>query len=141
MCEIPVEVANEETVVRGIFHPYHTKGSKLHWNAFRPPPGRADVSVMRHDYLGPEECRVRAKVIGGTDKQYRGLASIRVRSVRDVGPDVVDSRDQFLGHADIMHIHVVQAGEPPDDGHAFELLRETCKRLVKAALFAAEPAS
>ena len=137
MIEIPIEVSDAETIVRGIFHPFHLNGTKLKWHAFRPPPTRADVSVARHDYLGTDQCRTRAKSVRSPG-EYRGLASLKVQAVRAAGPDVVDSREQYLGHADIMHVYILEAGEPPES-KVFGELRDTCKQLAKEATFRPDP--
>jgi hypothetical protein len=137
MVEIPLEVAGAETIVRGIFSPYHVNGTKLKWAAFRPPSERRDVSVARHDYLGTEQCRARARAVTSPG-EYRGLASLKVEAVRAAGPDVVDSRDQYLGHADIMHSHIPEPHEPPES-EAFTALREICKQLARAATFRPDP--
>lgn len=142
MCEVPFEVANAETIVRGVFSPYHLNdsGTKLKWAAFRPPPCRRDVSVVRHDYLGTDACRARAKAVGASDskRQFRGLAFLKVQIVRAAGPDVVDSRGQYLGHADIMHVHAMEPQEPPTSA-VFTALRDTCQELAKAAIYQPDP--
>jgi hypothetical protein len=143
MDDIPLQVAGEETIARGVCHPFHfnRSGNKLSWNAFRPPPGERDVSVMRHDYIGVDVCRIKAKELAGDDgsKVYKGLAFVRVSAVRTAGADVVDSRIVYLGHADIQHAPPVpERGEPPDS-EAFEALRKTCKEIAENSKYVADP--
>jgi hypothetical protein len=139
MAEIPVEVADTETIVRAVFHPYHLNRENLKWQAFLPPSERRDVSVVRHDYLGTENCRRHAKAMQSERKRYRGFASLKVHAVRTAGPDVIDSREEFLGHADIMHKHPAPPAGEPSTSQLFDELRETCKRLAQTAKFCADP--
>lgn len=115
MCDIPVEVANEETVVRAL-RECHVRRGKLRENVFRPMAGTDEVSVMRHTYMKSDSCKARAKGIasGDTNNPYVGLAAVTVESVRSVGSEVTDSREEFCGHAHISHGMVVPANEPPD---------------------------
>jgi hypothetical protein len=52
--------------------------------------------------------------------------------VRVLGSDVVDSREEFLGHADISHGIVVPEHEPPDPSLILRVraLREKARLLV-----------
>jgi hypothetical protein len=58
---------------------------------------------MRLDYMSADACKARAKRLENPNakKEYRGLAVLRVAAVRLTGADVVDSRINFCGHADI----------------------------------------
>ena len=114
MCDIPVAVASEETIVRALFE-CHVRKGKLRDNVFRPKAGTDKVSVMRHTYLKSDACKAKAKEIAkDSTNPYIGLAAITVKSVRSLGSDVIDSREEFCGHADICHGIVVPADEPPD---------------------------
>jgi hypothetical protein len=111
MCSIPVAVADHENVVRAIFS-NHVEKKSLRKNAFFEP--RDDVSVMRHSYMGSDECKKQALKIrpGNSGVKYKGLAIIGVKAVRDAKSQVTDSRTVYCGHAHISHgIHV----PPPDD--------------------------
>lgn len=114
MCDIPIPVADSETVVRALFE-CHVRRGKLRDNVFRPRPGKDRVSVMRHTYLKSDACKAKAKEIAkNPTNPYVGLAAISVGSVRSLGSDVTDSREEFCGHADITHGIAVPADEPPD---------------------------
>jgi hypothetical protein len=138
MTEIPVAVKCDEVIVRGICHPFHLNNKgKLKWNAFRPPPERRDVSVIRKCYMGVEFCKRKAQELTDPlkNKSYCGLAFLRAEAAREVDADVVDSRDLYLGHADIIHACSAPArGEPPPP-EKLEVLREACKHLVNSARF------
>jgi len=49
---------------------------------------------------------------GDVNNPYVGLAAIIVLSIRGVGSEVTDSREEFCGHAHISHGAVVPEGEP-----------------------------
>lgn len=114
MCDIPVEIDGAEKIVRAIKTPFHlkkNKSTKLARAAFRPPPGTDEVSVMRHGYMGTNACRAKAKEIG--QAAYVGMAALLAHGVRNAGAAVVDSRQEFCGHADIRHGIVIERDEPP----------------------------
>jgi hypothetical protein len=119
MCDIPVPVANVETIVRALRQFHLKKGKlKLRSSVFRPAPGTDRVSVMRHTYMKSDSCKAKAKEVftGHANNPYVGLAAITVESVRNCGSEVTDSREQFCGHADISHGIVPPADEPLDPG-------------------------
>lgn len=102
MCNIPFVIADDEKIARAIKTPYHIKKKtkKLRPAAFRPPPKRDDLSVMRLTYMGTNACKAKAKQIAGC--KYLGLAAIDAAEIRSAGAAVQDSRGQFCGHADIV---------------------------------------
>jgi hypothetical protein len=116
MCDIPIPVSDAETIVRALFESHVNKRKdKLRDSVFRPKPGTDSVSVMRHTYMKSHACKAKAKQIAADPTNpYVGLAAITVKAVRRLGSDVVDSREEFCGHADISHGIVVPADEPPD---------------------------
>jgi hypothetical protein len=116
MCDIPVVVANAETVVRALRECHVSRKGKLKDNVFRSMAGIDEVSVMRHTYMQSDSCKARAKAIasGDPNNPYVGLAAISVESVRSVGSEVTDSREEFCGHAHISHGIVAPANEPLD---------------------------
>ncbi len=139
MCDVPVPVADEERVIRGICTPYHVDSSgKLKPQAFEAPYENDKLSVMRGEYLSAHECKRRAQLLTRPGKLYRGVAVLRVRRVRAIGPDVVDSRAIYLGHADIVLPHKRPKQEPPGAG-IVKLLRDQGKALAKTASYYADP--
>jgi len=117
MCDIPVVVANEETVVRAL-RECHVRKGKLRDNVFRPAAGTDEVSVMRHTYMMSDSCKTKAKEIasGDPNNPYVGFAAITVESVRSVNSEVTDTREEFCGHAHISHGIIVPVDEPLDPG-------------------------
>jgi hypothetical protein len=113
MCGIPVPVANEETIVRAL-RECHVRRGKLRDNVFRAAPGIDEVSVMRHTHLQSDFCKKKGKEIAAGDQNnpYVGMAAIAVESIRNVGSEVTDSREEFCGHAHISHGVVTPVGEP-----------------------------
>src|SRR6202142_1172304 len=142
MCDIPIPVSSEENVVRAVWS-HHLSGNSLRKNFFRSE----GTSVMRHSYMGTEACRARGRSIqqGAPGLQYRGLAIIRVGKFREVNSDVIDSREQFCGHAHVTHGQAlsVQAGEPGeplfDDPTLLMSLDDRLTTLKKATQFFPDP--
>ena len=102
---LPKRVFGEEIVVRAIFSPYHvsSNGEKLKPKAFAPSPETDEISIMRKSFLGHDQCKRKAHELESPEhhKVYRGFAVMYVYKIRSLGCQVVDSRDEFLGHADI----------------------------------------
>lgn len=102
-------------MVRAILTPYHVKKNKLQRGAFRAPAGSDEVSVSRRWYTPPWLSKAYAKrwvqrPQESQPKIYEGLALISVEVVRSFGSEVVDSRKEYLGHADIKHGIVQEKG-------------------------------
>ena len=110
---LSVEIAPAEKIVRAVKTPFHVKKARLKPALFRSTPGTDEVSVMRHDFMGTDRCRAKAKEIAADT--YVGLAVLTVEEVAACGSTVVDSRDDnFLGHAHISHGWIEQPDEPAD---------------------------
>jgi hypothetical protein len=132
---LPLFVEDDEILARAIFHPYHiTDSGRLKPAAFKAPGGRRDVSVNRLRALSPSQCKERAHTIANPGS-YRGFAVVAACTVRLCGSDVVDSRDLYLGHADILHPIVLQKNEPAPPQFNAQL-----KRLVDSARWCPDPA-
>lgn len=117
ICVLPIVVANEETLVRVIKDPMHLNKknkSVLEKAAFRSKSGRDDVSVMRFTYMGIDACHAKAleMFVNSETVSYAGLAALKAHHVRAADSNVVDSRELFCGHADIVHGFVLQPNEP-----------------------------
>jgi hypothetical protein len=111
MCDIPVPIDDAENIVRAVFS-NHLESKKLRWTFLNEPHDQA--SVMRHSYLGSDECKRHALEItpGDPKIRYKGMAVIRVSDIRSRGSEVYDSRDVFCGHA---HVATNVAVPPADD--------------------------
>ncbi len=139
MCDIPVEIADEEKIVRAVKTPQHVhkKKPKLKPAAFRPPPERDDLSVMRKDHMGANACKAQAQSLSKPPvSTYCGLAVIGASEVRGTKASLVDSREgQFCGHA-----HIEQGVPAPAPGEsAPPWLQEKYKMLSDAARFYVDP--
>jgi hypothetical protein len=116
MCDIPVPIANQETIVRAL-RECHVRRGQLRDNVFRAPAGSDEVSVMRHTHMGSDSCKENAKEIasGDPNNAYVGMAAITAESIRSSGSEVTDSRDVYCGHAHISHgVNAPIADEPLD---------------------------
>jgi hypothetical protein len=125
--ELPVMIDDGETIVRALKTPAHydeRKGTVKN-GAFRPAPGQSGISTMRQR-MGDNFCKSKAREICGN--QYVGLAVIRAGDIRSVGSTIKDSRDIWLGHADLDHGIVTPNNEPPD-AVALQTLTERCREL------------
>ncbi len=141
MCEIPIPVDSGENIVRAVWS-QHLDGNSLKKNFFKAE----GTSVMRHTYMGTEACRTRGRAIlpGNPSLRYKGLAIIRVGVFRAVGSDVIDSREQFCGHAHVTHgpaiPQQVEPGEPLfDDPSLLMNLDERLRELKTATRVFLDP--
>jgi len=122
MCDIPVAIADDETIVRGILDIHLSNKGKLKNNAFRPKAGTDEVSVMRHGYLGSQACKAKAVELSNNQVSYKGLAVLLAREIQEVGSQVSDSREgNYCGHAHISHGFIVPPDEPPESPISFAL--------------------
>jgi hypothetical protein len=118
---IPVNIESSELLIRAILSPYHVKKKKLQRGAFDAPPDSDEVSVSRRRYVSPWLSKAYAKrwvqrPDGSPPKIYKGLAFISADVIRALKSEVVDSRSEYLGHADIKNGIVRKRGEalPPN---------------------------
>lgn len=112
---VPREIDDVETTIRAIFSPYHLKKDRLTPRAFTSPPDVDQVSVSRRQYVDVWLAKAYAKrwaqeLTATPPKTYRGFAILEVATLRKTEADVVDSREEYLGHADIVHGIVQQRG-------------------------------
>lgn len=138
MCEIPIPVDDGERVVRAVFS-NHLDKKNLRKDIFNDR--RDQVSVMRHSYLGTDECKKRALEVkpGDPNIKYKGLAVIKVGAVREVNSDVNDSRVVYCGHAHISHgIAVLPADDPLAAQQKFAL-DERLRALKSLARYIPDP--
>lgn len=136
-----MQVDDRERIVRAICTPYHVRSNgKLKWQAFDPPAGSDEVSVIRHDYISASECKFRGKQLAvvAAQKEYKGLAVIMSAAVRRHGADVVDSRDVYIGHADIKHGIRRDRLEPPPP-EILQKLKQRCESLLAATTYYPDP--
>lgn len=136
---VPLTVDDAETTVRAIFSPYHLKKDKLQPQAFSSPPGSDEVSVSRRWYVYVWLAKAYAKrwvqsLHSSPPKAYRGFAIVEVSKVREIGSNIVDSRIEYLGHADITH-GVIQEKGVALQPHIRKKLDERLRQLSSHARF------
>src|SRR5579863_5605567 len=119
--DVPIDIAPRETIVRAVFYPHHLnpKGTSLVRSAFRSPPGKDEVSVIRKHYVDEQFCKDKAMAIdllgrcrGEEEKEFRGFAVISAQLIRRFGSNLTDSRNVYVAHADIKHGFTVARNEP-----------------------------
>ena len=71
---LPEDVADDETIVRGILTPWHYKGGKLRRQAFQPPKGSSELSVMRL-LKGSDFCKDKAVEIASANRNNKPKSS------------------------------------------------------------------
>lgn len=140
---VPSDVGEDERIIRAIYSPYHIdKHNKLKHQAYDPTPRTDEISTMRLEHMGAPFCRLRAKSMENPDKVLRGLAVLNVSAIVSNGMQVVDSRQQYCGHADIKLLIAEVAnrrhGEPlpPIVGKKFKDLKE---QLLKCSTLYIDP--
>lgn len=112
MDTLPLDVSDDERLARAVFYPLHLdKKGKLKKEALKAPTGRRDVSVNRLRALDADACKARSKAIRNPG-EFKGFAAFVAGSIRDFGSEVVDSREEYLGHADIVHPIALEKGVP-----------------------------
>jgi hypothetical protein len=81
---IPQAVGDDENIVRIIFHPLHYSNSKnsIKREAFLPPEGKKDVSLIRLSYSSENRCKKIAKTINLPSGKYVGLSVSTVIAIR-----------------------------------------------------------
>jgi hypothetical protein len=139
MCDIPVPIADGETIVRGILDIHVNEKGKLKSNAFRPRPETDEVSVMRHSYMGSDACKTKARELSHNQINYRGLAVLLAREIRDAGSQAIDSREgNYCGHAHISHGFIVPRDEPLESPLIISLV-ERLRALRSVARYYPDP--
>jgi hypothetical protein len=137
----PREIADAEVIARGICTPHHVrKNGKLKPAAYTPPYDTDEVSTMRTDWIGPDACKQHAKDLEdpGEGKIYTGLAVLSARQIRQLGASIIDTREEFSGHADIKHDIIPRRGEPLP-APQLQILRDRAKALADLANYFPDP--
>ena len=142
MCHLPIEIDDDEKIVRAILCPAHVKpGSKdIRHQAFRSRPGTDEVSVIRHSYMGSDFCKRKGKEIeaGWPKNAFVGLAVTLASAIRNSGSSVHDSREEYFGHAHISHGFILPANEPPPPELNLKLT-DRCKTILSSVTYHADP--
>lgn len=104
---VPKLVDQDEVIVRAVIYPMHLKtldSSNLKPSLFRPKVGTDEISVMRRGYMTDDLCKRRAKILHfPPDYRFTGFAVFRASCVANANAEIVDSRCEYLGHADIKY--------------------------------------
>lgn len=141
MCQLPIEIADAENVVRVILCPSHVKvGSNvLKPAAFRSRANTDEVSVVRQTHMGSDFCKQKGLSIQKLSiTEYSGLAFVKAKAIKDCGSSVRDSREEYCGHAHISHGVVLEPNEPPQsDLNRF--ITERCRNILKATVYYPDP--
>jgi hypothetical protein len=136
----PREIASDEAIVRGIYN-FYVKRGKLQTAAYRAPRGTDEVSVMRHAWIGSEGCKQHARDLEHlpSKKRYMGLAVLSATQIVGSGADLVDTREEFDGHADIRHGIITPIDGDPLPPDQLMIINERIKTLLALATYYEDP--
>jgi hypothetical protein len=136
----PRDITDAEAIARGICSPYHVKNGKLTPVVYRSPRDKDEVSTMRADWIGADACKRHAKSLENPkeNKVYEGLAVLSAHQIRQVGSTIIDTREEFEGHADIKHGIIERRGDPLP-AEQLKILRDRAKALAKIANYFSDP--
>lgn len=149
--EIPLRIDGDEIIVRAVLCPLFFSESKLILKepAFSPPPGKKDVSVLRHDYTTSDFCKDHGKSLVVKGSTYGGLAIIRAASIDAVNTQHADRIEdgpcvsvtiQASPLPDLpMHADILYSTEFPDDEPKIQI-RMIARELIKQAVLLKDPA-
>lgn len=117
MCDLPLEIDNEEHLVRAVLTPFHFKTKKgvdvLQPRVFRSTAGVDEVSVIRVTHKGPDFCKQKGKELTAVPlRNYCGFLVIKAADIRELQCDITDSREEYCGHAHICHGIIIPENEP-----------------------------
>lgn len=112
--EIPIDIANEEELVRILLNPIHiNKENEIKPYAFQPPPDSQDISVNRRDYTTFEICKKQGLAMQNNNNRFFGLGLILVEKIRLLGFEVkYTPTEKNVAHSDILIGVLKQKGEP-----------------------------
>ncbi len=138
---MPHEIADNEILIRAVTS-WHVRNGKLQGGLFRHPAD--EVSVSRRHWIRPWLAKFIAKARVENSqlsppKLYTGLAFVSAAIIRSKGSAVVDSRSEYLGHADVQNrIANQQVGEAlPAD--VAKIVNKRAKDIADAADYVPDP--
>lgn len=138
---LPKEISDSETIVRAILTPWHYKNGVIRKQALKPPVGKSDISVMRQ-CAGDDFCKSKAVEIGAANpkNEYAGLLTLTALSIREAKSEVKDSREIFLGHADLDHgFPVLKPDDPASTPEELKKMDDRIDELLKVAKYHQDP--
>lgn len=96
---------------------------------------------MRAAWIGPDRAKRNALHLQDltANKVYRGLAVLTVAEIRHSGADILDSRENYRGHADIKMGVQAPTGGNPLPAPELKVLRDRMKELAKVSRYYADP--
>ena len=109
---LPLDISDKERLARAVFYPHHVdKSGKIKKEVFKASTGKRDVSVNRLRALDAGACKARSRAIRNPGR-FKGFAVIVAEDIRACGSEIVDSRELYIGHADIIHPIALVKGVP-----------------------------
>jgi hypothetical protein len=139
---VPRDIPDDEVVIRAVTS-WHVKKGRLTPQLFKHDEDQ--VSVSRRRWIEPWLAKFIAKArIENSNlprpKLYTGLAFVSAKTVRSKLSDVRDSREEYLGHADIVHgIAKQNIGEALLPPQLAKLVNDRAKKIADAARYVPDP--
>lgn len=139
---MPHEVHDDEMLIRAVTS-WHVKSGTIVADLFKNNSDDA-VSVSRKRWIPSWLAKFIAKArIENRQLQrpklYVGLAYVPAKAVRDCESQVRDSREEYLGHADIVHgVGPQQPGVPLPAAIA-KVIKKRAEAIRRAAKFVPDP--
>lgn len=114
--KIPDTYNSEEKIIRSIFSPINVSKNKknLKSNAFKPPDGSDEISVIRLNYTTANFCKQYSKTIQNPqfNRNYFGLALLYVKEIIDCDLRLIFTpKPDNVYHSDIKIDYTCRRGE------------------------------
>jgi hypothetical protein len=138
---VPHDIPDDEILIRAVTT-WHLRNGKLQGGLFRHPAD--EVSVSRRRWIPPWLAKFIAKARVENSqlsppKLYTGLAFVSAAIIRSKGSAIVDSRSEYLGHADVQNrIASQQVGEALP-AEVAKIINKRAKDIADAAAYVPDP--
>lgn len=115
--KLPAVIRDNEAILRIIFSPLNVSkdGKTVKPNAYRPPPGKDEISVVRANYCSLKFCKKYGKKIQSAEnkKNYFGFGILYAIEIRELDADVLYTpiRPDNIYHSDIKIGFIPKKGE------------------------------
>ena len=141
-CNLPLEIASTESIVRAVRSSYFKKGKSwikenLRNSVYKSTRGSDDISVMRHTHLGTDLCKRKAQESFG--ENYCGLLRILAADILGHGAQIEDTRDEFCGHASLRYGVIMPENDEPLDAETNRMLDNKITAMINSSRYEPDP--
>ena len=139
---VPITIADDEIILRSVDSRHFYKDGRKKPNIFKPHYGKSEVSVMRFCYMPINDCKKKGKEIAAKH-EFKGFAALKCGTARKAKVEIQDSRELFLGHADIIYSNPrppeVDPNRAPENTLALMEFNEVARQLLEACKIFLDP--